>query len=93
MLTLNTALHIPANVSFSVVGEDAFLLNTQTNKYYGLEKVGARLWQLLNEGKSLKEAHQIILSEYEVDPAQLMQDILELLEHLREHGLVEIVET
>ena len=93
MLTLDSTLRIPANVSFSVVGEDAFLLNTQTNKYYGLEKVGARLWELLNEGKSLKDAHQIILSEYEVDPAQLEQDILELLERLREHGLVEIVET
>ena len=93
MLTLDSTLRIPANVSFSVVGEDAFLLNTQTNKYYGLEKVGTRLWELLNEGKSLKDAHQIILSEYEVDPAQLEQDILELLERLREHGLVEIVET
>ena len=93
MLTLDSALRIPANVSFSVVGEDAFLLNTQTNKYYGLEKVGARLWELLNEGKSLKDAHQIVLSEYEVDPAQLEQDILELLDRLREHGLVKIVET
>ena len=92
MLTLDSTLRIPVNVSFSVVGEDAFLLNTQTNKYYGLEKVGARLWELLNEGKSLKDAHQIILSEYEVDPAQLEQDILELLERLREHSLVEIVE-
>jgi hypothetical protein len=92
MLTLDTALRIPANVSFSVVGEDAFLLNTQTNKYYGLEKVGARLWELLNEGKSLKDAYQIILREYEVDPVQLEQDLLELVEHLREQGLVEIVE-
>jgi hypothetical protein len=93
MLTLDTVLRIPANVSFSVVGEDAFLLNTQTNKYYGLEKVGARLWELLNEGKSLKDAYQNVLSEYEVDPAQLEQDLLDLLERLREHGLVEILET
>jgi hypothetical protein len=91
MLTLNTALRIPVSISFSVVGEDAFLLNTQTNKYYGLEKVGARLWQLLNEGKSLKGAHQIILGEYEVDPDKLEQDILELINHLMENGLVEIV--
>jgi hypothetical protein len=91
MLTLNTILSIPANVSFSVVGEDAFLLNTQTNKYYGLEKVGARLWQLLNEGKSLKDAHQVIMSEYEVDPDELQQDILELINNLMENGLVEIV--
>ena len=93
MLTLNTTLHLPAHVSFSVVGEDAFLLNAQTNKYYGLEKVGARLWEILNEGKSVKEAHQIILSEYEVAPAQLEQDILNLLEDLWKHGLVEVVET
>jgi hypothetical protein len=90
MLTLNAVLRIPANVSFSVVGEDAFLLNTKTNKYYGLEKVGARLWELLNEGRSLNDAHQIILSEYEVDPAQLEQDLLELIDNLTENGLVEI---
>jgi hypothetical protein len=90
MLTLDIVLSIPANVSFSVVGEDAFLLNTRTNKYYGLEKVGARLWELLSEGKSLKDAHQIILSEYEIDSVQLEQDILELMSHLLENGLVEI---
>ncbi|HET7145384.1 MAG TPA: PqqD family protein [Anaerolineales bacterium] len=89
MLTLSTALSIPAHVSFSVVGDDAFLLNTQTNKYFGLEKVGTRLWELLNEGRSLKTAHQIILSEYEVDPVQLEKDILELINHLLENSLVE----
>jgi hypothetical protein len=83
-------LHIPANVSFSIVGEDAFLLNTRTNKYYGLEKVGARLWELLNEGKPLRVGYQILLKDYEVDPAQLEQDLLELINHLMENGLVEI---
>jgi hypothetical protein len=92
MLTLDTALRIPASVSFSVVGEDAFLLNAQTNKYYGLEKVGARLWELLNEGRQLRDGYQILLNEYEVEPAQLEQDILELLNHLTENGLVEIIE-
>ncbi len=89
MLTLNTALHLPAHVSFSIVGEDAFLLNTQTNKYYGLEEIGTRLWALLTDGKSLQDAYQIILSEYEVAPDQLEQDILKLLEDLQKNGLVE----
>jgi hypothetical protein len=90
MLTLNTILHIPSDVSFSIVGEDAFLLNTQTNKYYRLEKVGARLWELLKEGKQLRVGYQILLKEYEVDPPQLEQDALELINHLLENGLVEI---
>lgn len=48
MLTLKDALAIPTHVTFSVVGEDAFLLNTKTNKYYSLEEVGARFWKLLS---------------------------------------------
>lgn len=89
MLTLNTTLSIPAHVSFSVVGDDAFLLNTQTNKYFGLEKVGARLWELLNDGRSLKDAHQTIINEYDVDPVLLEKEILELINHLLENSLVE----
>ena len=91
MLTLDSALHIPDHVSFSIVGEDAFLLNTRTNKYFALEEVGARLWELLKDGQSLREGYQVILGEYEVDPAQLEQDLLELLSNLQENGLVEIV--
>lgn len=90
MLTLESALRIPAHVSFSVVGEDAFLLNARTNKYYGLQQVGARLWRLLTEGKSLKEAREILSKEYAVTAEELERDLLELLEELRKNGLVEI---
>lgn len=92
MLTLESALRIPAHVSFSAIGEDAFLLNTKTNKYYGLQEVGARLWQLLTDGMTLKDAHQKLLVEYEVSAEALKQDLLELLEELEKNGLVEIVE-
>jgi len=74
-----------------VVGEDAFLLNTQTNKYFSLEKVGTRLWELLSQGRSLREAYQRLLKEYEVSPAELESDLLELVNHMMENGLVEIV--
>jgi hypothetical protein len=92
MLTLDAVLHIPAHVSFSIVGKDAFLLNTKTNKYYGLEEVGTRLWHLLNENNSLRSAHQILLEEYEVESAELENDLIELVSHLLENGLVELVE-
>jgi hypothetical protein len=92
MLTLDSTLRFPAYVSFTIVEEDAILLNTHTDKYFALNDVGARLWNLLSEGKLLKECHQVLLQEYEVDSAQLEQDILELLEQLRKHDLVEIIQ-
>lgn len=92
MLTLDSTLLIPPYVSFTIVDEDAVLLNTRTNKYFALEEIGARLWAILKDGKDLREVHQSLLEEYEVEPAQLERDILELVEQLLENKLVEIVQ-
>ena len=92
MLTLDTTLDIPAHVLSTTVDQDAVLLNTQTNKYYALDEVGARFWALLTENNLLRDAYKILLDEYEVSPSQLEQDLLELLTDLVENSLVETVE-
>jgi hypothetical protein len=92
VLTLDHHLKIPAPVSSALIEQSAVLLNKQTNQYFELDEVGARLWELLQQGKSLRESHQVLLGEYAVDPAQLEQDILDLVEDLEKHGLVEVVQ-
>lgn len=92
MLTLDVDVYFPAGLSFGFVEQDAVLLNKQTNQYYKLDEVGARFWRLLREGKSPRASYHILLEDYEVDSIQLEQDLLELLEDLSKHGLVEIVE-
>jgi hypothetical protein len=92
MLTLDSPLRIPAHVVFSIVGEDAFLLNTLSNDYFSLEAVGTRLWEFLKDGKTLREGYNLLLGEYDVEPGALEKDLLELVEKLVVKGLVEIVE-
>lgn len=89
MLTLDFVLRIPDHVLFTFVDGDAVLLNTRTNQYFSLDDVGAQLWNLLGEGKSLRAAHDSLLGEYQVDGAQLERDLLELVGQLMESGLVE----
>ena len=89
MVSLDSALRIPKDILFTRVDEDAVLLNTRTNQYFALSEVGARCWNLLGEGKSFRAAFETILSEYEVDARQLERDLLELVSHLMENGLVE----
>ena len=91
MLTLDTNIQIPANLASTLLEEDAVLLNTRTNRYYALDGAGARLWGLLKEAKPLREAYKTLLDEFEVEPAQLEQDVLDLLGQLMENGLVETV--
>ena len=92
MITLDTLLNIPAHVLSTKVDQEAVLLDTQTNQYYALDEVGARFWNLLSEGKTLRDIHQTLLDEYQVSPAELEQDLLELLTDLLENNLVEIAE-
>ena len=92
MLSLDAQLRIPENVLFTTVEQDVILLNTRSNQYYVLEEVGMRLWELLNQAGGVREVYQALLDEYEVSPAELERDLLELLEHLMENGLVEMVE-
>lgn len=89
MLTLDTPLTLPAHVSFSVVGEDAFLLNTRTSKYYLLQEVGARLWNLLSGSQTLRQAYERLLEEYDVSAPELERDLLELVADLVENDLLE----
>jgi hypothetical protein len=93
MLTLDAVLHIPAHVLYTTVEQDAVLLNTLTNKYYSLNEVGARFWNLLTAGKTPRQAHQVLLNEFEVESPQLEQDLLELISRLHENGLVGFTET
>ena len=92
MLTLDASLHIPSHVLFTRIEQDAVLLNTLSNKYYSLNEVGARFWNLLAQGKMPREVHRMLLGEFEVESPQLEQDLLELIERLHQNGLIEIAE-
>ena len=90
MLSLDSELHLPEHVVFTFVEQDAILLNTRTNKYFALDDVGRRFWELFKEGKSLREGCQILQDEYDVEPARLETDLLELVGQLVENGLVDV---
>jgi hypothetical protein len=89
MLTLSARLSIPDHVLFTTLDEGAVVLNTRTNQYFSLDEVGARFWNLLAGGETLRGAYESILDEYEVGGAQLERDLLSLVERLAEQGLVE----
>jgi hypothetical protein len=70
------------------VGEETVVLDLDSGTYFGLDPVGARLWALLAEGKTVGETCQTVLDEYEVEPARLERDVSDLLEALLGQGLV-----
>ena len=70
--------------------DEAAILNMATGKYYGLDAVGAMIWQRIERPASFGEIHAALVSEYDVAPACAEQDLERLVHELVEAGLVEI---
>jgi hypothetical protein len=78
-------------VSCDLSGEAA-ILNLKSGVYFGLNTVGASIWKLIQEPKTVKEIRDSILEEYDVESGRCEQDILEILQELSTNGLIEIVD-
>jgi hypothetical protein len=72
------------------LGEESAILNLKNSVYYGLDSVGARVWTLLQQPRSVSELRDTLLSEYDVEARRCEQDLLALLEIMRSEGLIEV---
>jgi hypothetical protein len=90
--SLDLRLRIPEGILCHDFQGEMVLLNLNTGVYFGLNQVGTRAWELIQTHQSLKKVVEILLDEYEVPPDQCTQDLLELVEHMKESRLLEVLD-
>jgi len=90
--SLPGGVSVPESVLFRELEGESVLLELDEERYYGLDDVGTRMWLALTRTGSVQEAYEELLDEYDVDPARLRGDLLELLERLEESGLMDVHE-
>lgn len=66
------------------------LLHLKTERYYGLDETGTRMWQLLEEHGETAPVVQQLLAEYEIDEATIRRDLAMLIERFAESGLLTV---
>jgi Coenzyme PQQ synthesis protein D (PqqD) len=89
-LTLNDSVRIPDQVASRKIGDETVLLNLETGTYFGLDAVGSRFLELLEQNGDLAAAHRAMLQEFEVAPKVLEADLLRLSEEMCAKGLLEV---
>ncbi len=72
------------------LGDESAILNRKNSVYYGVNPVGARVWSLLQQPRSVTELRDTLLDEYEVGADRCERDLLDLLEKMRGEGLIEV---
>lgn len=91
-VSLASRVTVPPSVLVSNVGEESVLLNLDSERYFGLDPVGTRMWEVLGTLGTVESAYEALLAEFDVDPERLRHDLYELIEKLREHGLIEVAD-
>lgn len=90
-MTLSDRVEIPSQVMTRTVGEEVVMLDLASGTYFGLDPVGARIWELMADGKTLGEIRDQMLQEYEVTQEEIERDILRLAEELNGQGLIQVI--
>lgn len=91
-LCLQTTVIVSSQQVSCPLGDESAILNLKNSVYYGMNPVGATVWNLLKQPKTIAEIRDTIMEEYEVDGARCEQDLLALLEEMRSEGLIEVRE-
>lgn len=89
-LAFTQRVSIPAHVMVQELGGESVLLNLHSERYFGLDEVGTRMWALLTASESIQAAYDALLEEYEVESELLRRNLEELIAKLVENGLVEV---
>lgn len=89
--TLTSTITVNPDVASRELDGELILLDLATGTYFGLDRVGARIWSLLGDRVRLAGVFETLLSEYEVAPAVLEHDLLALVDELCAKGLTRVV--
>jgi hypothetical protein len=89
-MSFDMRVAVPVDVLVQELAGESVLLDLKSERYFGLDDVGTRMWQVLRDGPSIQASYEQLLAEYDVDAEQLHKDLHEFIETLVEHGLLEI---
>jgi hypothetical protein len=76
-------------VSCDLAGE-IIILELGAGVYYGLNKTGSRIWELLESPVPASSLQDALLRDFDVEPERCERDLLALLEDLASAGLVHV---
>jgi hypothetical protein len=60
--------------------DNQIMMHLDKGKYFGLDPVAKRIWEIIEQPKSFEEITTVLLDEFEVSPEQCTTDVQDFLE-------------
>jgi hypothetical protein len=82
------SIAVAPDVVSEIVDGEAVLLDLRNGVYFSLNRVGTRIWQLIQQHGALEPVREQLLAEFEVSGEALERDLTHWLSELRGRGLL-----
>ena len=92
LISLESVVVQVADLVSSSLDEETVMMSVNSGKYYGLDEIGSRIWELIKQPRSVSDLCDILLEEFEVDRKQCEKDVLDFLNELAEKKLLRVID-
>lgn len=85
-----TILQRDPDQEFTYIDGEVVMLSLNNGEYYGLDEVGTRIWELLEEPRKYEDLIKDLINEYDIREEVCKEDTKNYLEELYNKKLVRI---
>jgi hypothetical protein len=89
-ITLNSNIQRSKDAVYSTIDTETVMISIPKGKYYSMEEVGSRIWQLLKKEIPVYELCRILCEEFDIEKDQCQKDVVDFLNRLAGENLVEV---
>lgn len=87
-ITGNSIIYQNKELNTADIDDEIVMMNINKGKYYGLNSVGTRIWELIESPKSIDRLIQDLIEEYEVDPVICRDNVMTFINRLYEENMI-----
>ncbi len=92
-VSTESIVHQVEEIVASDIDDEKVMMSVEKGRYYSLDRVGSRVWDLIQEPVMVSDLIDTLLGRYDVDRETCEEDVLEFLEELHDEGILQVRDT
>ena len=90
MVKNNSIIVKNKDIEVTDFNNEKVMMDLEQGKYFALNDVGGRIWELADENNKVQDIIDILLTEYEIDEETCKNEVIRYIEELLSNGVIKI---
>jgi len=87
-ITTETVISQTEEIVDSNIDGETVMMSIENGKYYGLDDIGSRIWELIEKPVKVSDLIDALLEQFDVDRKTCERDVLKFLNELNEDKIL-----